>query len=318
MTGSDLKLSGTRQDFDTRTGEPIVLMEFTDKGGKKFEDDHARHRAAREAPLQHGRRRPGRPERLPAALRDRARPRDQVVADDRLHASTRAGSSGSNGAQISGLQSIREAKNLALVLQTGALPVEFRTLDQTAISATLGKDSLREAKLAAAVGLLAVALFLLIFYRFLGLVAVVGLDRLRGAAVRRDPPLQRHAHAPGHRRPRADTGGGRRREHRHLRTHQGRGARRALRARGDPDRLHEGLRDDRRRERRHRDHRARAVRRRDRERARLRADAARRYGDVDAHGGARDARAPRRARRLQAAREPEADGRRRAAGSPAG
>src|SRR4249919_762557 len=38
MTGSDLKLSGTRQDFDTRTGEPIVLMHFTDKGGKKFED----------------------------------------------------------------------------------------------------------------------------------------------------------------------------------------------------------------------------------------------------------------------------------------
>ena len=60
--------------------------------------------------------------------------------------------------------------------------------------------------------------------------------RLRGAAVRGDPPLQRDAHAPGHRRPRADTGGGRRREHRHLRTHQGRGARRALRARGDPDR----------------------------------------------------------------------------------
>ena len=65
------------------------------------------------------------------------------------------GISGSNGAQISGLQSIKEAKDLALVLQTGALPVEFRTLDQTAISATLGKDSLREAKLAAAVGLLA-------------------------------------------------------------------------------------------------------------------------------------------------------------------
>ena len=85
------------------------------------------------------------------------------------------GITGSNGAQISGLQSIGEAKNLALVLQTGALPVEFRTLDQTAISATLGKDSLQEAKLAAMVGLLLVAIFLLIFYRFLGIVAVLGL-----------------------------------------------------------------------------------------------------------------------------------------------
>jgi SecD/SecF fusion protein len=61
------------------------------------------------------------------------------------------------------------------VLQTGALPVEFVTLDQTAISATLGKDSLDEAKTAAIVGLLLVALFLLVFYRFLGLIAVLGL-----------------------------------------------------------------------------------------------------------------------------------------------
>ena len=61
------------------------------------------------------------------------------------------------------------------MLQTGALPVEFVTLDQTAISATLGKDSLNEAKTAAIVGLLLVALFLLVFYRFLGLIAVLGL-----------------------------------------------------------------------------------------------------------------------------------------------
>ena len=61
------------------------------------------------------------------------------------------------------------------MLQTGALPVEFVTLDQTAISATLGKDSLNEAKKAAIVGLFLVALFLLVFYRFLGLIAVLGL-----------------------------------------------------------------------------------------------------------------------------------------------
>ena len=61
------------------------------------------------------------------------------------------------------------------MLQTGALPVTFTTLETTAISATLGKDSLREAWKAAIVGLLAVALFLLIFYRVLGVVAVIGL-----------------------------------------------------------------------------------------------------------------------------------------------
>jgi SecD/SecF fusion protein len=61
------------------------------------------------------------------------------------------------------------------VLQTGALPVKFETLDRTDISATLGKDSLREAYRAAIGGLILVVVFLLLFYRFLGLVAVVGL-----------------------------------------------------------------------------------------------------------------------------------------------
>src|SRR3954466_652040 len=80
-----------------------------------------------------------------------------------------------NGAQITGLQSLDEAKNLALVLQTGALPVKYVALERTDVSATLGKDSLTQAKKAAIVGLLVVALFLLLFYRFLGLVAVIGL-----------------------------------------------------------------------------------------------------------------------------------------------
>jgi SecD/SecF fusion protein len=174
MTGSDLKLSGTRQDFDTRTGEPIVLMDFTDKGGKKFEEitrDIAQRGKLLFNTVGGGQGDPS------AFLQHFAIVLDREIKSWPTIDFTQypGGITGSNGAQISGLQSIKEAKNLALVLQTGALPVEFRTLDQTAISATLGKDSLREAKLAAGIGLLAVALFLLIFYRFLGLVAVLGL-----------------------------------------------------------------------------------------------------------------------------------------------
>src|SRR5204862_5613788 len=77
--------------------------------------------------------------------------------------------------EISGIKSIGEAKDLALVLQTGALPVNFGPIERTGISATLGKDSLSEAKKAALIGLLLVAVFLLVLYRFLGLVAVLGL-----------------------------------------------------------------------------------------------------------------------------------------------
>src|SRR5207244_4493032 len=85
------------------------------------------------------------------------------------------GISGSNGAQITGLGSFGEAKNLALVLQTGALPVNFKQIEQTQVSATLGKDSLQQAKKAAIGGLIAVVVFLLLLYRFLGLIAVLGL-----------------------------------------------------------------------------------------------------------------------------------------------
>ena len=162
MTGGDLKLSGTRQDFDTTTNQPIVSLEFTKKGSDRFQDitrsEYVRGKL-RNAP-QH----------FAIVLDREIRSWPQIDYTDGQLA---GGISGN--AQITGIGDIQEAKDLALVLQTGALPVEFVTLDQTAISATLGKDSLDQAKTAAIVGLFLVALFLLIFYRFLGLIAVLGL-----------------------------------------------------------------------------------------------------------------------------------------------
>jgi SecD/SecF fusion protein len=173
MTGTDLKLSGTRQDFDTtpgHSGEPIVLLSFTGHGRKKFEE-------ITRAEAQRG--------KLLSSTIGNGQTITQhfaIVLDREIKSWPQIdwtqypnGISGSGGAQISGSFSVREAKDLALVLQTGALPVKFVTLDQTAISATLGKDSLKEAKRAALVGLLIVALFLILFYRFLGVVAVLGL-----------------------------------------------------------------------------------------------------------------------------------------------
>ena len=81
----------------------------------------------------------------------------------------------SGGGQITNIGNFGEAKDLAIVLQTGALPLEFKQIERSDVSATLGKDSLKQAKTAALIGLLVVALFLLIFYRFLGVIAVIGL-----------------------------------------------------------------------------------------------------------------------------------------------
>ncbi len=166
MTGADLKLSGTRADFDTSAGgggQPIVMMEFTGKGAGKFKD-------ITRAEWLRGRIRQS-PQHFAIVLDREIRTWPQI---DYTQGDLSSGIGGGR-AQITGIGSIDEAKEIAIVLQTGALPVKFVTLDQTSISATLGKDSLAEAKTAAIVGLLAVALFLLLFYRFLGLVAVLGL-----------------------------------------------------------------------------------------------------------------------------------------------
>ena len=61
------------------------------------------------------------------------------------------------------------------MLQTGSLPIAFTTLDQSSVSATLGKDSLRQGLIAGIVGLILVMIYLLVVYRFLGLVADIAL-----------------------------------------------------------------------------------------------------------------------------------------------
>jgi len=162
MTGKDLKLKGTRQDFDPN-GQPVVTMQFTGHGNKVFHEI-TRLEAVRGQTL-------GVPQHFAIVLDNELRSFPQIEYQkypDGIDPS-------SGGAEITGLASLSEAKNLALVLQTGALPVKFVTVERTDVSATLGKDSLREARNAAIGGLLAVALFLLVLYRFLGLVAVIGL-----------------------------------------------------------------------------------------------------------------------------------------------
>ena len=68
-----------------------------------------------------------------------------------------------------------EAKDLALVLRYGALPVQLDRQTVQTVSATLGQDSLRAGLVAGAVGLGLVALYMLVYYRALGLVVWLGL-----------------------------------------------------------------------------------------------------------------------------------------------
>jgi SecD/SecF fusion protein len=163
MTGKDLKLSGTQADISPTDGTPIVTMQFTGHGNGLF---HSVTRNEAQRGQQTG-----------------VKQSFAIVLDNLLYSfpSIDYNQYGDGidptgtGAEITGLASQKEASDLALVLQTGALPVKFVTVERTDVSATLGKDSLRQARDAAIVGLIIVAMFLLLLYRFLGVVAILGL-----------------------------------------------------------------------------------------------------------------------------------------------
>lgn len=85
-------------------------------------------------------------------------------------------------AVISGQFRESEAKDLALVLRYGALPVQLEELTVQAVSPSLGRDQLRAGLLSGAFGLALVALYMLVYYRLLGLVVWAGIA-LSGALV---------------------------------------------------------------------------------------------------------------------------------------
>jgi SecD/SecF fusion protein len=169
MTGKDLKLSGVRQDFDPN-GQPIVLLAFTGHGDKVFKQV-TQNEATRGQISGVPGNQCGNTCAFAIVLDNEIRSFPTIDFDQNPRGIDPRGT----GAEINNIGSTSEAKQLALVLQTGALPVQFKTLERTDVSATLGKDSLKEAQRAAIGGLIVVALFLLLLYRFLGIVAVIGL-----------------------------------------------------------------------------------------------------------------------------------------------
>jgi SecD/SecF fusion protein len=161
LTGKDLNADGVKQDADPTTGAPIVRLSFHSRG------DHAFQNVTRTL-YERGKLR-GAPQHFAIVLDKDIKAFPQIdYTDSQL-------SDGISGGGIITGVSYQEAHDLALVLKYGALPIPFKRVEQTNVSATLGKDSLNQAKTAALVALLLVAIFLLVLYRFLGLVAVAGL-----------------------------------------------------------------------------------------------------------------------------------------------
>ncbi|HAU32083.1 MAG: Protein translocase subunit SecD [Desulfotomaculum sp. 46_296] len=77
----------------------------------------------------------------------------------------------SGKAQIEGYSSLEEAHNIAILLRSGALPVKVSVEEERAVGPSLGADSLNKSMHAGIVGIIAVIIFMLMYYRVPGLIA---------------------------------------------------------------------------------------------------------------------------------------------------
>ncbi len=85
------------------------------------------------------------------------------------------GIDGRTGAQITDIGTLQETQDLAESLRIGALPIQLELISNTQVSASLGQQALDQGLLAAGVGLALTMIFLVAFYRVLGVVAGLAL-----------------------------------------------------------------------------------------------------------------------------------------------
>ncbi len=152
MSGRDVKTASSVY----RTGEGwLVLLNFTDEGFKKFQD------VAQQWYL-----------RQVAVVLDGVVQSYPTIQTQRFD---------TNEVQITGNFKEDEAKDLALVLKYGALPVPLERQTVQDVSPSLGKEQLRAGIVAGLLGLALVAVYMLVYYRLLGVVIWAGLLLAAGA-----------------------------------------------------------------------------------------------------------------------------------------
>ena len=167
VLGSDLE--GAQAQFQgsasgSVTGQWLVVLDFTAEGGDKF-TEVTKELASFAV---------GDPRRQFAIVLDGVVQSAPAVAAD---VSPATGISGGSAVITLGGSTDQqgEASDLAVVLRYGSLPVAFEQSSVQSVSATLGSDSLRAGLIAGLGGLLLVAVAMILYYRALGLLNVIGL-----------------------------------------------------------------------------------------------------------------------------------------------
>src|SRR3954453_5436118 len=172
LSGNDI--TNPEQSYAPTSNEPVVSFKFTGSGREAFQDV-TRQIAQRGQASAIG---PVNPEEAGFLSGHFA-----VVLDNEVKtrpiinfSENPDGIDGRQGAQISGgFSSVQDAQDLATTLQIGALPINLKLISETQVSATLGSQALHEGIKAGIIGLSLVVIFLLLYYRFLGLIASIAL-----------------------------------------------------------------------------------------------------------------------------------------------
>ncbi|MDN5293423.1 MAG: preprotein translocase subunit SecD [Eubacteriales bacterium] len=141
LTGADLKKAALSYD---QSGNPAVSLQFNSEGTRKFRDATAKFL--------------GQPIGIYLDGQLLSNPVVQSVISD-------------GNAQITGKFEEEEAKRLADLLNSGALPVKLVLKEKRVVGPTLGKDSLDKSKVAGVIGVIAILVFMAVYYRLPGLVA---------------------------------------------------------------------------------------------------------------------------------------------------
>lgn len=98
-----------------------------------------------------------------------------IVLDNQVLSCPRIQAVLSDSGSITGNFTLEGARQLALILSYGSLPVPLKLETTRDIGATLGADSIRQSMIAAAIALVALSIFMVIYYRLPGLLSVVSL-----------------------------------------------------------------------------------------------------------------------------------------------
>jgi len=146
LTGKQLKTA--KVDFNPQTNEPLVALEFNEEGTKIFAEITKRNI------------------NKPVAIFLDNIPISVPIVKEEIP---------SGKAVISGKFSLNEAKELAMRLRAGALPVPIKLISQQNIGPALGRVSINKSFIAGIIGFLLVVIFMIVFYRRLGIIASLAL-----------------------------------------------------------------------------------------------------------------------------------------------